>query len=335
MRIPLLVTTVVLVLLSLITSAPAAEPDGPSRAPPGPQPVAHDPTEVDEAKLTIKRSDEAIAADADNLEALLNRADARQLLGEHGSAIADFDEAIQLVKQFEAELYARRAAARMSQKEYGEAIGDFDRSLASWPGINVYNDRGTAWASLGDYERALADYSTAIRFDPASAEAYQNRGLVWQYRGEWSNAIADFDKAIEIAPEFVSAYYNRGNTWADQDQHEKAIADFDRAIALEPQAAIYHNRGYSFESLGKLDEAIADYEVAIQLRPEFARTHADRGRAQVMDAEAEGEFALLQATAGATAAAASELRKMSTMSTGRPMSFSDPTNGFPIRLLPT
>ena len=60
--------------------------------------------------------------------------------------------------------------------------------------------RGLAWQAKGDLDRALADYTEAIRLNPRDALAYNNRGLLWRETGDVDRAIADLTDAIRIDP---------------------------------------------------------------------------------------------------------------------------------------
>ena len=43
----------------------------------------------------------------------------------------------------------------------------------------IYIDRGIAYENKGEYDKAIADYTEAIRLDPKDAKAYCSRG--WAY----------------------------------------------------------------------------------------------------------------------------------------------------------
>ena len=47
----------------------------------------------------------------------------------------------------------------------------------------AYVARGLAWQKKGDLDRALADYTQAIKINPKDALAYNNRGMLWRERG--------------------------------------------------------------------------------------------------------------------------------------------------------
>ena len=49
----------------------------------------------------------------------------------------------------------------------------------------------------------------AIRINPTIATTYYNRGIAYDNLGQWDKAIADYSKAIEIDPDLTKAYSNR------------------------------------------------------------------------------------------------------------------------------
>src|SRR5580704_15845876 len=77
----------------------------------------------------------------------------------------------------------------------------------------IYANRGTEYKNKGDLDRAIADYSEAIRLDPEHVKAYNNRGITWAAKGELDRAIADYSEAIRLDPKYVDAYDNRGDAW--------------------------------------------------------------------------------------------------------------------------
>jgi tetratricopeptide (TPR) repeat protein len=68
--------------------------------------------------------------------------------------------------------------------------------------------RAAAYDRKQQYDRAIADYDTALQLDPAQADAFNHRGEVWRRMGDRPRALADFGAAIRLNPEHASA---RGN----------------------------------------------------------------------------------------------------------------------------
>jgi tetratricopeptide (TPR) repeat protein len=102
-------------------------------------------------------------------------------------------------------------------------------------GAEFYLKRGEELSGARQYDRAIADYTTAIQLKPDYAEAYNDRGFAYYLRGDAERAIADFTRAIELRPNYPKAYNSRGVVYmANGYGVEKSVPDFDRAIALKP-----------------------------------------------------------------------------------------------------
>ncbi|MDR1220218.1 MAG: tetratricopeptide repeat protein [Treponema sp.] len=65
-----------------------------------------------------------------------------------------------------------------------------------------------AYADKKDFDRAIADYTEAIRLDPNYATAYYNRGLASYYKGDYARAHADWEKALQLNPNDTTARDN-------------------------------------------------------------------------------------------------------------------------------
>lgn len=161
----------------------------------------------------------------------------------------------------------------------------------------AYKARGNAWSAKGDSDRAIADYTQAIRLDPAYAVAYSNRGLAYTDKGEFDRAIADFTAAIRINPlppgnAHVNVYVNRGAAYAQKGDLDRAIADYNAAIRIDPTYALsYHDRGVAYADKGDLDRAIADADEAIRLDPTQPDAFSSRGIDYAAKGDAERAMA--------------------------------------------
>jgi Tfp pilus assembly protein PilF len=93
-------------------------------------------------------------------------------------------------------------------KEEGEAaIAACTRAIQSarFSGetlATLYHNRAIELRQDGDYDRAVADYSQAIRIDAEFTGAYAGRGLAYEGKGEVEQAKADYRKALASAPKY-------------------------------------------------------------------------------------------------------------------------------------
>ena len=118
----------------------------------------------------------------------------------------------------------------------------------------------------GQYDRAIADYTAAIRLQPDHAEAYYNRGHAHGAKDEHDQAIADFTAAIRIQPDMADAYVDRGVAHGKRGEYDQAIADCTEAIRIKPDLAMaYYVRGDAHEEKGDQERAAADYAKAKEL----------------------------------------------------------------------
>jgi tetratricopeptide (TPR) repeat protein len=139
-------------------------------------------------------------------------------------------------------------------------------------------NRGSAYNNVGQWDMAIADYSTAIKINPKNILPYINRGVVFYNIKEMDKAITDFSKAIEIDPQYTAAYYNLGNTYKSLGKWENALTDYSKAIECDPEnSAVYSNRGIVYYNIREMDKAITDFSKAIEIDPKNSTAYSNRG----------------------------------------------------------
>ena len=102
------------------------------------------------------------------------------------------------------------------------------RSLAT-----RHNNLGTEYYLIRDFDRAIAEYTTAIRIDPNYTSPHDGRGSSYLQKGDLDRAIADYSEAIRINPRLETAYLNRGIALERKNETARAIADFETALRLD------------------------------------------------------------------------------------------------------
>lgn len=130
----------------------------------------------------------------------------------------------------------------LSERKENASASDLDRKyldiLNENQAIYTYNI-GLAYHRKGNYDRAIIEYTAALRLNPRFAKALQNRGAAWFSKGDIDRAINDFNQALNINAELAQASYNRGVAWERKGEFKKALADYKKAYHLEPGNEAY------------------------------------------------------------------------------------------------
>lgn len=98
----------------------------------------------------------------------------------------------------------------------------------------AFNNRGNAHAAKRDWDRAIQDYSEALRLNSKFAAALRNRGNVYGRKGDYERAIRDFGEAARLDPDDPHALIGRGLVYCVTQEFDRAVGDFDAALAICP-----------------------------------------------------------------------------------------------------
>lgn len=112
----------------------------------------------------------------------------------------------------------------------------------------------------GDTEDALKYLGKVIQADPNYSPAYFYRGYIYDVIGDFDLAIANYSTAISKNPNDYSLLFNRGLIYFTQKhKFDLAEADFTKVIQIDPQNAnAFFTRANLYESWGKDNLANAD-----------------------------------------------------------------------------
>ena len=99
------------------------------------------------------------------------------------------------------------------------------------------------------------------------ARAFYDRGIEYMSQRAWDKAISDFSEAIKLNPNETNTLYSRGLTYDNKGDREKAIADYTEVIRIDPKYVnAFGARGLAYEAKGDLRRASDDFRAAIALR---------------------------------------------------------------------
>jgi tetratricopeptide (TPR) repeat protein len=139
---------------------------------------------------------------------------------------------------------------------------------------------GATWVRCAAWHDAISLWNDVLTKYPDAALAHQNRGVAFAEMGNHRAAIADYDAALAVNPRYADALANRGGSKADLGELDAAFADLQEAIRIDPARATYRfNLGLVLGDLGRWDEALASLTEAIRLKPDFAAAYLNRALA--------------------------------------------------------
>jgi tetratricopeptide (TPR) repeat protein/tRNA A-37 threonylcarbamoyl transferase component Bud32 len=225
----------------------------------------------------ITEYSKAIELDSEEWRAFQGRGDAYKHLSRWENAISDYRE-------------ANRCNREAWQPSHGIFMafrqrGDWNGAVATFTELidqdsehgRLYKHRADAYRKLGQLEKALEDYDTAIRVGSwDKRQDLQKRADTHRRLGRYEMALADYQAAIDMDPEKdgngfkrTTGYIRRGDIFLTSlQQPDKAVAEYTKAAELDPEDhGVYESRGNAYLELSQWDEAIADFREALRRAP--------------------------------------------------------------------
>jgi tetratricopeptide (TPR) repeat protein len=155
--------------------------------------------------------------------------------GEYDSAIENFGKAIGFDTKYAAAFYMRAIACR-AKGDYRSATADFNRAMKhalprsvvdvkdtlAWKLGNAvaFFNRGIAFHNEGDHDRAINNYSEAIRLRPGWAAAFLARGMAFKERDRNNPRSSAYDERYGGVPDC-----------------DRAADDLEKVLSLDSDAA--------------------------------------------------------------------------------------------------
>ena len=129
----------------------------------------------------------------------------------------------------------------------------------------AYSVRAKIFENVQDYERALLDYTSAIKAKPSSGN-YEDRGDFFYNMKLYDYADMDYKKMIEIDESDLMGYMKVGRNHLEREQYEDAKKYFDYVIKMNAD----YSSGYSFRAdclynLKRYSEATDDVIKALDI----------------------------------------------------------------------
>ena len=218
---------------------------------------------------------QALEQDPQNAELHLDLGLALEHVGDPGSALPYFCEAVRLRPDF-VEAWNILGIAWRKRGRWEEAIAAYRRALEIHPAFpECWNNLGVALQQQSDLGQAMAAYQRALDYRPDLAETCVNLANVQRQVGLLDEGVATCRRAIDSSREYPAAWLCLGRIQLDRQQPDLAVESLNRACQLQPdQAENYYYRGLAHEALRESLQSAQDFRRAIEL---------DRGYAAALD----------------------------------------------------
>ncbi len=186
------------------------------------------------------------------------------------------------INVFRATNYFKQGVLLTIAKNYEEAIENFTSAIDLNPRFpEAFYQRALLYIRGSDNNKALSDYSQAIRLDQNELIYYTSRARCYLVIGSLDPALNDLNKALEMNPpsrDLYNIYYLRGRIHDRKKDNIKALQDYSKAIEINPDAIDSHYRkGLVNRRLKNYEESIEDFNHAIELNKRNGNAYFERG----------------------------------------------------------
>lgn len=203
-------------------------------------------------------------------QAWLKKAQALNNLKRYEESLQTCSDALKHYQSYR--LWNCKALALDSLKRYEPAIVAYDRAIAIKPDyVWLWNNRGEAYAELGNIDRAIFDFQRAIELDASkSFVPWNNLGKLHYQQQDYRRATEAYNQALAIKPDYLPALIGLGNAQKDLKEYSAAMEVYDRALEINPDYyEAWYGKGSVAEYLGQYQQAKEYYQRAFDLRPDW------------------------------------------------------------------
>jgi protein O-GlcNAc transferase len=135
---------------------------------------------------------------------------------------------------------------------------------------------GFAAQTAGDLPTARRHYESALRADPANADASFLLGVLEAEAGRLETALPLVEQAVRADPGNASFHFSRGRMLAAMGRTEQAAAAFGEAVNRDPgMGEAFLGLGLAQLQLGNAEAAEAALRRAVEADPALAEAHAN------------------------------------------------------------
>lgn len=145
-----------------------------------------------------------------------------------------------------------------------KAIEQYTNAIKLYPEYHdAYAGRALAYFRLQNYDKAFDDYQKALVHRPNDAKVLSNMGYIYFLRNDLAKAEEVYTKSVKLDPRFVDARRNLGAVYAMTKRFPQAIEQFQEGLKYEPNnGTLYNYIGSAYRDMGQPEKAAPFLEKA-------------------------------------------------------------------------
>lgn len=191
------------------------------------------------------------------------------------------------------------ATLKLFQKKYGEALEWSNTALKMDEQYFMpYFTKGWIYMEVGDTNKAVSSFTTALELNPDFYEAFIMLGTLY-FKAKDDLAIEYFNSAKRIQPNNPEPLYFIGSFYQGNEEMVKAKSAYRELLKVDSTYALANfNLGYIYMTHDyELDSAIQSFTKAVQNNANYFEAYHNRGlckleKGMVTAAEADFKLAL-------------------------------------------
>lgn len=171
------------------------------------------------------------------------------------------------------EKFAYLASAHCKCRQFAEALDCLQRTLdfGAEP-LAVCLEKAAVLRSAGDLEGAEKELANCANFENVSAEYHFQRARLRESQGQYDKAIADYQTALELSPSHSPALFHLAYRYDLAGQENNAIEHYKQIVQGSPAyVSALLNLAVLYEDQGEFDDASRCIDKVLECHPNHPR----------------------------------------------------------------
>ncbi len=172
-------------------------------------------------------------------------------------------------------LYSARTVVR--NLDWRDDVTLWEKTVETAPrSSRAHTNLATAYARLGDLDRAIDSYHQALEIWPRNLQAYVRLGDAFYVQGRLQEARKAYESAVRLKPDYAKAHFRLGRLFGRIGAVDEALDAFLKASRFQPRyAGAHHELATAYYKKGLLEKAQEHYRRTLELDGSYVSAHSN------------------------------------------------------------